>query len=255
MDSGEINKTATDLAVDLEAGVSKEPVAKTNKSTEPTSGPVLRADPEFPKPKVAAAAAPSSPKSPRRNGIMVQKQLPSSRKKPDRQRQGSGGSGFFGGFVDLRDDVRETNKLAAKRRATRRANMESAAASVLVSSPASDRDLDKTLAAAEVQALMEIGHNHEEVARDRDIQMEARTRAIRNMAAGAIAFFILFQVVGISFLVHVGDVTIPDAMLFSIYTITTAGFGSVQIPHTPGILTFVSFYIFVGLAALTILVS
>ena len=257
--NNETNAGAADLASDLEAGVSEEPKAKAATDTESKRGPALPAPSDSTKPVKArdAARAPTPHRSPKRREMLVQNQSPSSRKKPGSQRQGSSSSGFFKGFVDLRDDVRETQKLAAKRRATRRASMESAAASALfgVDSPSSTRDLDKTLAPAEVQALMDIGHNHEEIARDSDIHMEARTKAIRHMAAGAIAFFILFQVVGISFLVHVGDVTIPNAMLFSIYTITTAGFGSVVLPHTPGILIFVSFYIFVGLAALTIMVS
>ncbi len=73
----------------------------------------------------------------------------------------------------------------------------------------------------------------------------------RIMGAWVFTFFTL----AITFFVHVGNLTLPDAMLFSVYTVTTAGFGSIKIPHTTGFLIAVIIFIYLGLASVTILAA
>ena len=65
----------------------------------------------------------------------------------------------------------------------------------------------------------------------------------------------LFQALAILFFVYRGGLSIPNAILFAIYTTTTSGYGSVDIPTENGFLLFLVVYIFLAIAALTILIA
>lgn len=90
---------------------------------------------------------------------------------------------------------------------------------------------------------------------ERKIRYHARIMSVRQTAAGSVLFMIFFIVGSIVFFVKTGNLSIVDAVLFTLYSITTAGFGSVTIPHDNSFLLYVIFFVFVGIATLTIMVS
>jgi hypothetical protein len=60
---------------------------------------------------------------------------------------------------------------------------------------------------------------------------------------------------GTIFFTRVAGWELHQALFFSVYTITTVGYGSHQIPNTAGFQIYTIFYIFVGIATLTIMVA
>jgi len=90
---------------------------------------------------------------------------------------------------------------------------------------------------------------------ERKIRYHARIMSVRQTAAGSVLFMIVFMVGSVTFIVKTGNLPIVDAVLFALYSVTTAGFGSVTIPHDNSFLLYVIFFVFVGIATLTIMVS
>ena len=76
---------------------------------------------------------------------------------------------------------------------------------------------------------------------------EAQTR-------NAVIFMVGYLALGTAFFIRQTEWTIPSSLLFSIYTITSVGYGNHHIPKTPGFQLYVIFYILIGIAALTIMV-
>ena len=109
-----------------------------------------------------------------------------------------------------------------------------------------DEDLD---------ALQDLGREYHREVEQRRIAFKARVITIRRMLLGTFLFMVLLLLASISFFTRVGGLSIRDAILFSLYTITTAGFGSVDIPFTNGFLLFVILFLYVGIATLVILVA
>lgn len=89
---------------------------------------------------------------------------------------------------------------------------------------------------------------------ERKIRYHARIMSVRQTAAGSVLFMIFFMVGSVTFFVKTGNLTVVDAVLFFLYSITTAGFGSVKIPQDNSFLLYVIFFVFVGIATLTIVV-
>jgi hypothetical protein len=90
---------------------------------------------------------------------------------------------------------------------------------------------------------------------ERNYQLAAHTLSIQQNAKIVVAWMLFFLATSITFFVHVGNLTVPDAMLFTVYSVTTAGFGSIRIPHTTGFLVAVIVFIYLGLASVTILAA
>lgn len=87
------------------------------------------------------------------------------------------------------------------------------------------------------------------------VQECARNQSIYQSLVGSILWMMFLSVVSVSVLVFAADVTFVNALIFFLYTITTAGFGSVKIPHDSGFLMFVVFLMLIGIASLTVLVA
>ncbi len=66
---------------------------------------------------------------------------------------------------------------------------------------------------------------------------------------------ISFLLLGTAFFIRQADWSIADALLFSIYTITTVGYGNHEIPTGPAFQAYTIFYLLIGIAALTIMVA
>jgi Ion channel len=89
---------------------------------------------------------------------------------------------------------------------------------------------------------------------ERMMQFQARERSIRQCTAAICSFFAAWLVAGVFILVYVGGLSFQDALLYSMYSITSTGFGTVKIPQTRGFLAFAIIFMFVGIAfvALTV---
>jgi len=87
---------------------------------------------------------------------------------------------------------------------------------------------------------------------ENELRFRCRERAGRQAFALILGFFLLFMTVGITIFVHVADMTVPEAMLYAMYTVTSTGFGMMQIPHTPGFFFFAVIFMFVGVGCLTL---
>ena len=101
----------------------------------------------------------------------------------------------------------------------------------------------------------ELTKSLEQASAERKLEYMARTSSIRQNARLMTAWMLLFLTLSITFFVHYGGLTLPNAMLFAVYSLTTAGFGSVKIPFTTPFLIAVVVFIFVGLASVTILAA
>lgn len=96
----------------------------------------------------------------------------------------------------------------------------------------------------------------DKVAEEEHLLIEtAQYMSIRQTAAVSIAVFALVTTIVVVTLVFVAGNSVAEGFLFAFYTSTTAGFGSVKIPKTPGFLFFAIVYMFVGIMLTTILAS
>jgi hypothetical protein len=106
----------------------------------------------------------------------------------------------------------------------------------------------------DLQLLHSLAGTYQSALEEKQIAYIARYRSIRQSAAFSVLFMIVFGAIGVSFFMTQGDIAFENAMLLLLYTITSAGFGSVKIPKTDGFLAFLTAYLFIGISALAILV-
>ena len=95
---------------------------------------------------------------------------------------------------------------------------------------------------------------------ERQIAWTSRYQSVRQSTLVSIVFMILFICVGTIFFVHQASIdntywSVSEGLLFSIYTITTVGYGHLDMPNTVLFQWYIIIYIFVGIATLTILVA
>jgi len=103
------------------------------------------------------------------------------------------------------------------------------------------------------ETLTLLNHEYKRVMEENQISMIAKFESIRQTARGAIALMTIVITLGTTFVKRRAKVSVSQAILFSVYTVTSAGFGNVKIPHTSGFLLFVLAYLFVGISLLAIL--
>jgi len=84
---------------------------------------------------------------------------------------------------------------------------------------------------------------------------QARVRSLRQTALLTFLALIALQTVSCTVCVHFGGTTVAEGLLFATYTATTAGFGSVPIPETPGFFVFACANMLVGVCMVTVVVS
>ena len=90
---------------------------------------------------------------------------------------------------------------------------------------------------------------------EKQILYLSKFRANRIIALSALYFFLLYEVFATVFVMKTGNVPLNEAILFTMYTITSAGFGSVKVPDTTGFTVFSIFNIFISISGIAILVS
>jgi hypothetical protein len=89
----------------------------------------------------------------------------------------------------------------------------------------------------------------------REIGWNARYISVRQNAGLSTYFMISFLIVGLVFFQLNTNWSITESLLFSIYSITTVGYGQHEVPRIAHVQLFISLYIFLGIALLTILAS
>jgi len=88
---------------------------------------------------------------------------------------------------------------------------------------------------------------------ENEVIRRCRISAGRQAFALVLGLFLSFMAVCIAVFVHVAGMTIPEAILYATYTVTSTGFGMMQIPHTPGFFFFATVFMFAGVAGVTLL--
>lgn len=124
------------------------------------------------------------------------------------------------------------------------------------SSSTSTLDHKNQMSMDDIEICQRLDEEYERALEEREIGYNARYGSVRQSAFLSVFFMFTFLCLGTLFFMRQTAWTVPDALLFSIYTITTVGYGNVSgAPTTPGFQAYTIFYILVGVAALTIMVS
>lgn len=87
------------------------------------------------------------------------------------------------------------------------------------------------------------------------LEFQIRSQAIRRSSVLVVISFLLFFTGSIVVFVNVGKMTVQTALLYGLYSMTSCGFGSVQVPETTAFLLFAVFYMFAAIAFLLVVVS
>jgi len=90
---------------------------------------------------------------------------------------------------------------------------------------------------------------------EREIGWNARYISVRQNAGLTLWLVCIFILLGTIVFQFTTTWSVTDSILFCIYTITTVGYGNNKIPDNSGLRIFISLYIFVGIAALTIMLA
>lgn len=113
-----------------------------------------------------------------------------------------------------------------------------------------------SLSASDYKTLSLLHSNYQTVLQKKQFEAQAQLRSLRQTTAGAVGFLVLLLTV---FTYAVGqmapDNSVAQSMLFSFYTVTSAGFGSVPVPNTVSFLLFATLYVYLGISALAINVA
>jgi hypothetical protein len=89
---------------------------------------------------------------------------------------------------------------------------------------------------------------------EREVGYNARYTSVRQSAFLSIFFLLAYMIQGTVVFMNQTEWSIHESLFFSIFTITTVGYGREDLPTTPAFQAYTIFYIMIGVAALTIVV-
>jgi hypothetical protein len=113
-----------------------------------------------------------------------------------------------------------------------------------------------SLSMADIEICQRLDLEYERALEEREIGYNARYQSVRQSAGFSLFFMLLYLAAGTAFFTQEAGWEIHDALFFSIYTMTTVGYGlNDNIPDQGRFQVFVIFYIFIGVATLTIMVA
>jgi Ion channel len=110
------------------------------------------------------------------------------------------------------------------------------------------------LTSEDIEICQRLDDEYERALEEREIGYNARYASVRQSAFVSVLFLVLYMIQGTLVYMHQTEWSIPDSLFFSIFTITTVGYGMEDLPTTPEFQAYTIFYIMVGIAALTIMV-
>ena len=103
--------------------------------------------------------------------------------------------------------------------------------------------------------LKALDEEYQEVLLENQIEWLAIQRSVRQSAFLSTVFMCVYLSIGCWYFGHTLDWSIRDSLMFAVYTITTVGYGYHEIPDEREVQLFVIVYTFVGIAAVTTLLS
>lgn len=119
-------------------------------------------------------------------------------------------------------------------------------------SSAHSHDERPLFSAADYDILASLDNACHSVLEWHQLQLTAQMTSLRQTTVAAVAALLVLFVGGTAIVLMMCDVTIAEGLLFSVYTITSAGYGNVATPNSVGFLVFGIFYIYLGISALAI---
>lgn len=111
------------------------------------------------------------------------------------------------------------------------------------------------LTAQDIDTIQTLDKEYDLSLMEREIGWNARNISVRQNAGITSWLMCIFILIGTITFQLTTDWSLTDSILFCIYTITTVGYGNNEHPNHPVLLIFISLYIFVGIANLTIMVA
>lgn len=119
-----------------------------------------------------------------------------------------------------------------------------------------DDDPYRQMTPQDLEICRILDQEYELALEERDVAYSARSQSVRQSACFAVSFMGIFLAVSVTFFLRqTASWDVADALLFSIYTITTVGYGNLHHPETPAFQLYTIFFILIGIATLTIMVA
>ena len=149
-----------------------------------------------------------------------------------RHHQYSGGSRskFFGGFQELNQEVKLHRKIGAS-----------------ITKDGNYQTLDILAKDGSLSFVKPV--------KESKIQFDARRTSIRQTASVTLFMLICYFVVGVTMVVRIGGQSVQNAIFYLVYTMTSTGFGTVEVPLEGYFPIFLIFLMFYGVGCVTLIVS
>jgi len=232
--------------------VDDEPTATANDDANPNSSPPRRLN-EFKNPDAKLAHSPPS-------SYTSQKSMPQSRTSPT---EGENDESDFGPFVDPVEDS-EWNPFGGEDIAS--GGMFHVDDDIKESSNTTQNNglYERTASTsstqtpeAELDSLRRVfDSEYERALQDQEISWRARYGATRLSFIMSALLMVVYLWLGCMFYRSEAGWSVPDALLFTVYTVTTVGYGGPQpLPNTAAFHAFTSVYIIVGISLVTVLAA
>jgi hypothetical protein len=122
---------------------------------------------------------------------------------------------------------------------------------------ATETHITTDLTAADLEIYQRLNQEYDAALEERDVAFTARYQSVRQSACFAVTFMLLFMTGSVLFFLDQaeGSWDLADALLFSVYSITTVGYGHLHNPRTDSFQIYTIFFILMGIATLTIMVA
>lgn len=117
-----------------------------------------------------------------------------------------------------------------------------------------DHHQHQQLTTEDIEIFQRLEDEYGRALEEREIGYNARYTSVRQSAFLSVFFLLAYMIQGTVVFMHQTEWTIHESLFFSIFTITTVGYGKEDLPTTPAFQAYTIFYIMIGVAALTIVV-
>jgi hypothetical protein len=102
------------------------------------------------------------------------------------------------------------------------------------------------LSREDIEICQRLDQAYDRALEERQVGYTARYNSVRQSACFAVGFCSLYLTLGTFFFMRQAGWDVADSLLFSIYTITTVGYGHLENPETPLFQLYTIFFIFIG---------